>query len=141
MPHHLWKSGLLERAAQMTAGMGKRNSDRAAPTQRGQRGGGGAWARPGRIGKHIPLRTASLKSQPRDPTGQDAALCTPNTDQQPMQLTPGGAVMSGPWQYKHIKQAHIPRPPRVLLLRPSVQPGSFFFQFLVSRLGFLVLCR
>lgn len=60
MPHHLRKSGLLERAAQMAAGTGKRSSDRAAPCKKERRGGGGArgWAGPGWTGKHIPLRTA-----------------------------------------------------------------------------------
>lgn len=52
---------------------------------------------------------------------------TPNTDSEPMQLTPKGTVMGGPWQYKHIKQAHVPRTPQALLLHPSVQAGSFFF--------------
>lgn len=119
MPHHLRKSGLLERAAQMAAGTGKRSSDRAAPCKKGRRGGGGArgWAGTGwkreAYSPQDSMASARLKSQRRDPTGQ--------------QLTPGGAVMGGPWQDKHVKQAHVPRPPQARLLHPSVRPGSFFF--------------
>lgn len=60
----------------------------------------------------------------------DTVLHTPNTDPEPMQLTPKGAVMGGPWQYKHIKQAHVRRTPQALLLHPSIQAGSFFFIWL-----------
>lgn len=110
MPHHLHTFGLMEWAAQMIIWMGKRNSNRAAPSQRGWRGSRGAC----QAGPGITFSSGSKAQIITQRSHWDMALHTPNADPEPMQLIPKGAVVGGLCtstlsKYKHIKQAHAHR--------------------------------
>jgi len=103
MPHHLQKSGLLERAAQTTAATGTRSSDRAAPSQRHPRLGQPAWP-----GKRIPLGTARHQITPQ--RSHQTGRGSPHTQPAAHSTYPVGAATRGPSNTSSLIQAHQHKP-------------------------------